>query len=552
MTNLQSQAAQRQLQTNPAARNGRNAAPTDTVGNVLELGSLALGLPLEFLPERTGTHPRPRRSAAAFAEEVPVIGASGETLGQLRAAGIVRRPPFEPAERILFEATAALIAEHLRLRDGISETDHVTLLPNRQKFLRDIERLDAESEERPARLLILVTLADARHFNEILRALGHAFSEDLVRLGAKTVRGLVSPVHTLYHVSVLSLAFIVDRPVDDSVPPVVLDIVKRFTDPLVCQQIPVAIRAGVGITPLLPGRSGGAEALRLALTAAQDSRHFVEGYARYDRSSDERHRRAFMLLADLRSALSEGRELSMNYQPRLDMRAERYAGAESLLRWTHPTFGPVAPGEFIPLAETTALMTPLTRWVLDAVVRQGRAWQAAGLDLKLSANVSPANLREPGFVEDLIRLLRDNGIRPDRFELEFTESAIVTDEKRLFGELQRLRDAGVDVAIDDFGSGYSNMSYLTRLPANVVKIDRSFVQSLSSDAKNRILVKAMLDIGHSLGLRVVTEGIETAADLELIRSWGSDEGQGYHLARPMPAETFERWLRAKKPGIGLA
>ncbi|MEJ1937247.1 EAL domain-containing protein, partial [Nostoc sp. NIES-2111] len=248
------------------------------------------------------------------------------------------------------------------LRHAIGRTDHVTFLPNRLAFLDHARTVAAGTP------LVLVTLADARQYNEILRALGHQFADDFVREGMSALAGLLPPGQRLFHVSVLSFAVIPASVTGAE--RLGAAVVQRFSRPLDCEGLPVITKVGVGIAELEPACHSAAETLRAALSAAQHSRSLSRGWAHYDRRSDEAHQRAFGLLQDLRSALETPGELSLAFQPRLAMDTLRCAGAEVLLRWTHPRLGPVSPAAFIPLAEATALMGPLTHWVLDAALRQ--------------------------------------------------------------------------------------------------------------------------------------------------------------------------------------
>jgi EAL domain-containing protein (putative c-di-GMP-specific phosphodiesterase class I)/GGDEF domain-containing protein len=428
------------------------------------------------------------------------------------------------------------------IRIVVGRTDHVTFLPNRLAFL------DHARSRAAGTPLVLVTLADARHYNEILRALGHQFADDFVRAGKSALAELLPPGLQLFHVSVLSFALI--PPSMDEAERLAAAAVQRFSRPLECDGLPVITKAGVGIAELEPARHAAAETLRSALSAAQHSRSLSRGWAHYDRRSDEAHQRAFGLLQDLRSALDTPGELSLAFQPRLAMDTLRCAGAEVLLRWTHPRLGPISPAEFIPLAEATALMGPLTHWVLDAALRQGAEWRRAGRDLKLSVNVSQNNLREPDFVERLARTMARHGADPASLEVELTEGAMASGDAQAVDSLSALRDCGITLAIDDFGTGYSNMQYLTRLPAQVLKLDRSFVQPLGTDERQTRLARSIVSLAHGLGYSVVAEGIETEEARALLARWGCEEGQGYLFSRPLPPKVFAEWLAAVTPKNG--
>tara|TARA_R110002020_G_scaffold134252_40_gene299759 strand:+ start:2031 stop:3389 length:1359 start_codon:yes stop_codon:yes gene_type:complete len=419
--------------------------------------------------------------------------------------------------------------------------DHVTRLPNRLHF---IDHFDSFAQAERPTMLVLITLADAKHYNEILRALGMAFSEDFVRAGADLLAGLLPSETILYHVSVLS--FIVALPVDDpdAFPAVATHIAAAFAGVIEVNAIPIKTQVGVGLLPV-DARRGAAESLRAALVAAQDSRNDLSGIAFYNHKSDAAHLRAFRLLADLPAAMASSDQLSLHYQPRIDLQTGRCGGAEALLRWNHPLLGAISPAEFVPLAEQTALITPLTHWVMDHAMGQNRRFLDAGHPMRVSINASPVNLSEEGFDDALLRSCSQAGLSPHHVELEFTEGTLATNSKRAVQQLGNLRSAGVDVALDDFGSGYSNLSYIAHIPADVLKIDQSFVRPLQAAGDDDFLLCHIISIAQGLGFRVCAEGIETAHAYARLRDLGCEEGQGYFMARPMPADRLLDWLDAR-------
>ena len=429
---------------------------------------------------------------------------------------------------------------HAQASARIARVDHVTGLPTRTQFETDY----AAALEEGNRSLILLTLADARHFNELLRALGHAYSEDFIRAGADRLSGLLPQGTTLYHVSVLSFAFFCRDEAESAVPSPVERIVKAFRSSILCDNIPIDSRAGVGVSSLLREAVPG-ELLRATLTAAQDSRKGFEGWARYDRKADEAHRRAFKILTDLPQALRSKHQLALHYQPRIAMQEGRCTGVEALIRWQHPELGTVPPGEFVSLAETTALITPLTRWVIHDALKTMSGWREKGYELGLSINVSPRNLEEPHFVEFLMAEMSRFDISPGMIELEFTEGALASNPHLMLDQLMRLKRQGLKIAIDDFGSGYSNMSTLGALPARILKIDQSFIRPLEQDRKKQLLVQSIISLAHTLDYSVVAEGIETRGAYRMLCDWDCDEGQGYLMSRPLPLAAFEQWFEAR-------
>ena len=508
-------------------------ADADDGERLLRLGRLALGCPLAFLTDQ----PDPGASDNGLWADRVVTGGKGAE-GVLRALYGQGTRQFDSA---VFDDIHALFAAWANGADAQTRVDSVSGLATRPRFINDIEALSKESQT--GLTMVLVTLADARHFNEILRALGHAYSEDFIRAGAERVVNVVAGAARVYHVSVLSFAFFTPSSTAGEPPAVVERLVNAFRSELLCRDIPLATRAGVGIASLQSGDA--AETMRHAVAAAQDSRQRVDGWSFFDPATDQAHRRAFSLLDDLRHALQARDQLSLNFQPRIDFATGRACGAEALLRWTHPTLGFVSPAEFVPLAEATALIRPLTSWVLDAAIAQSANWRAQGIPLRLSANVSVNNLREADFVEMLDRRLRAAGVHPSDFEIEFTEGAFAAEDKLLQTQVARLHDLGVHIAIDDFGTGYSNMNYLTRIPAHYIKIDQSFIRPLESDVRLGHVVQTIIAMAHGLGFKVVAEGIETEAIFNKMSAWGCHEGQGYFMSRPLGRDAFAAWWRAQ-------
>jgi EAL domain-containing protein (putative c-di-GMP-specific phosphodiesterase class I)/GGDEF domain-containing protein len=415
------------------------------------------------------------------------------------------------------------------------QVDPVTGLPNRQKFVQDFFGYVTESGS-----LVMVTVADAKHFNEILRALGHEWSDEFVCEGAARVRAAIPKGATLYHVSVLSFAFLYHGPIAK----IAAAIQAKFNTPIYCQDIPVVPRLGIGAISC--ASLNVSEALRAGLVAAQESRSIPQGWAIYDPSKDNASRRGFVILSQLSSALASGDQLHLVYQPKIDFASGRLAGAEALLRWNHPSLGHISPAEFIPLAETTDHVHRLTDWVLNAALAQSAEWRTGGLEIPISINVSPLNLSQRGFAAGFIALLEKRAINPADVELEFTEGVLATNNDTVVAELAELRAKNINIALDDFGTGFSNLGYISRLPANILKIDRSLVLPIAADRRSALVVQSLIALAHQLDYRVVAEGIETAAIYAALKSWDCDDAQGYFISRPLTAPDFAKFAT---PGL---
>jgi EAL domain-containing protein (putative c-di-GMP-specific phosphodiesterase class I) len=247
------------------------------------------------------------------------------------------------------------------------------------------------------------------------------------------------------------------------------------------------------------------------------------------------------LESDLRGALAAG-QLLVQYQPVVNLLTGQISGAEALLRWTHPTRGPVAPMTFIPVAEDAGLIGPIGQFVLAQACRQTAVWNDAGYRLRVAVNVSGLQLHDPGFVGQVAAELHDAGVDPSQLCLELTESTLMDDAMRASDVLAELKDVGVELSVDDFGTGYSSLAYLKRFPVDELKVDRSFISNLGTEGQDQTLVAAMVAMGHALGLHVVAEGVETHAQMATLLTLGCRTAQGYLFARPLPPDEITTLL----------
>lgn len=254
-----------------------------------------------------------------------------------------------------------------------------------------------------------------------------------------------------------------------------------------------------------------------------------------------------ILATDLRRALSQTSELQLYYQPQVALDSGKIVGAEALVRWFHPKRGLIAPTEFIPIAEATALITPLEEWILTDACQQASRWHRQGFtQLRMSVNLSGQQFYQPGLDAKVTRILQTTGFSPQHLELEITESVITPNEGSVVSTLACLRASGIQIAIDDFGTGYSSLSYLRQFPFDTLKIDRCFIHNLDQDLRNQIITSTITQMAHHLGLKVIAEGIETQAELDFLAQHQCDEIQGYWFSRPLPASEFEQLLISGK------
>jgi EAL domain-containing protein (putative c-di-GMP-specific phosphodiesterase class I)/GGDEF domain-containing protein len=434
-----------------------------------------------------------------------------------------------------------MVMDQIELQHAFGRIDPVSGLPNRNQFLEDLADLGRDSPGQ-RRLAVLVDLARSEQLSSGLRVMGAGYLDDIVRTAAAKLKTVLGPKRTAYHVAATQFAFLAEAGVDEALYPLQLE----ETLSSVARQTAArfVMTSVVGVAPLVAGETNPDSILRTAHCAAQDARAAARSVGVYSAEIDTAHRRRFRLLSDFPEALESHAQLSLAFQPRIDLRSNACLAAEALLRWDHPDLGPVSPAEFIPIIEQTSLAGAVTDWVLDAALHQLRIWRSQGVELELAINISAANLDEPGFAAKVQLYLLKHAIRPEWLELEVTESAMMQDVERALAQIEALVEAGIRIAIDDFGTGYSSLSYLQRLPARVLKIDRSFVSGMGERPREEALVASMLSLAHDLGYRVVAEGIETPEAMATLRAMGCDEGQGYFIARPMSAADFENWYDA--------
>jgi EAL domain-containing protein (putative c-di-GMP-specific phosphodiesterase class I) len=251
------------------------------------------------------------------------------------------------------------------------------------------------------------------------------------------------------------------------------------------------------------------------------------------------------MMGELRSGLDRG-EFRLYYQPKIDIATEKVTAAEALIRWIHPVRGFMPPDSFIPLAEQTGNIQKLTSWALDTAISQVAVWKKQGIDIKVAINLSARDLSNRHLPNEVETLMAKHGATINQLILEITESAVMEDPKQTMEVLSALNKMGATLSIDDYGTGYSSMSYLKSLPVQEIKIDKSFVMKLASNNGDEILVKSTIDLGHNLGLKVTAEGVEDRASLDILKSYGCETGQGYHISKPVPAPDFEKFYRTSR------
>ncbi|MFC3381136.1 putative bifunctional diguanylate cyclase/phosphodiesterase [Couchioplanes azureus] len=453
-------------------------------------------------------------------------------------------PTFSGEHLRLLQALAAHAAVALtniglvdRLRHS-SLHDALTGLPNRRMLLTDLR--DA-IESGIGSGIVGVLLLDIDRFKEINDALGHDVGDDLLRQVSQRLQAAFADRGTVARLGGDEFAVVIDR--CDS-PQDALDAAEELRR-IVEQPVPVGdmtltTQASVGVSYAPDHGIEPDRLLQRADVAMYAAKHARAGVRAYQAQDDLNTPRRLTLMAELRSAIEIG-ALTVAYQPKIDPEDGRVLGAEALARWLRPD-GPVPPDEFIPLAERAGLIPALTRFILDTALAACADWRRGGRDLSVAVNLSPQILTEPGLADDVSDALRRYGLPPSALTLEITENGVMEDPARSVRTLELLHALGVKLSIDDFGTGHSSLGRLAELPIHEMKIDKSFVRGLTTDQTRRAVTDAALQLGRTLGLIVVAEGVEDESELEYLRVHGCSAIQGYYISRPLPPEEFADWL----------
>jgi diguanylate cyclase (GGDEF)-like protein/PAS domain S-box-containing protein len=485
------------------------------------------------------------------------VGREGDVIWVDSSASLVHDSDGRPSFAIAMiqditqhkEAEAALLSQ-AALNEHQALHDALTGLANRTLFNDRIGHAVNPRRRTDARCAVAVVDLDG--FKEINDSLGHAAGDELL---VELSRRLESALRTSDTVARLGgdefgilLAEIRSR--ED-----VLHAVERMRvaieEPVALQGLSLSLEASIGIA-LYPDDGEDAESLlRCADAAMYHAKDEKSGSAFYDASRIRHGTPRVTLMGELRRALDR-HELVLYYQPKAVLLDGEVHSVEALLRWQHPDRGLVGPDEFIPMAQQTGLIKPLTLYVIDAALRQCQAWLTDGLRLAIAVNLSARNLVDGDFPDQVTGMLERWEIEPDLLEFEITESAMLTDPGRTRLILERLSSMGIRLSIDDFGTGYSSLAYLKRLPVNEIKVDRSFVMNMDEDEDDATIVRSTIDLGRNLGLDVVAEGVESEQVWERLRTLGCTAAQGYYLSRPVPASELQAWLEQRRVAIAGA
>jgi EAL domain-containing protein (putative c-di-GMP-specific phosphodiesterase class I)/GGDEF domain-containing protein len=468
----------------------------------------------------------------------PLTTNDGHCLGAMCVLGAEPRDT-TPEELTALCDLAGMVMAQIELQHALGRVDAVSGMPNRHQFIEDFHDLQLDAAQGEQRLAVLINVATPEQLARAARAMKSSYLDELMTDSARWLRAEIGPGHRIYHVA--SAQFILLSPAGEALEVWLPEVERKMQEALSIARTRYVATPSVGVVPFDVGRDEALSVLRKACSAAHDAIHSATHVAVYSQVEDALYQRRFGLLNDFSVALESTDQLRLVFQPRVDVASGKCLGAEALLRWNHPTLGPIGPAEFIPIIERSGLAQKTTAWVLDEALRHQRQGREAGLLLQVSVNVSAANLVEPDFAASVAASLALHHVPAASLELEITESAVMEQPVKSGATLTAIAALGVGLAIDDFGTGYSSLAYLQMMPADVVKIDQSFIRDLASDTRQQALVTAMITLSQDLGHRVVAEGVESRAVLDFLRRAGCEEAQGYLFAAPLEAEVFSAY-----------
>ena len=450
----------------------------------------------------------------------------------------------ESRQRRIMEETQArlkLQEAHVKELERLALYDALTGLPNR-RFLNDrLSQLisDLQVQEHPYVLLLL----DLDRMREINDTLGHDIGDQVLKEVAARLQGGMTDADTIACLGGNEFAVLLPAPPTELKDEPVEKLKALFKTSLEVDGIALAVAATIGVVRFPEHGQDASTLIRRADVAMRQAKRLNKGCEVYDSSYDPYSVRRLSLVEELSKAIKGG-DLELHYQPQMDVKSGRLIGVEALCRWHHPKYGPIGPDEFIPLAERTGLIRPLTLWVFSEVVRQCEAWDREGFDIKISMNISAHNLVDSSLVSEISKALEQSQLAPEKLMLEVTESVFMLDPEGSLSILNEIKALGLELSIDDFGTGYSSLTYLRQMPVHELKIDRSFVRDMVENDSDATIVSSTIALAHSLGLKVVAEGVEDQAAWNSLNELGCDVIQGYFVSVPLPADELSAWVKA--------
>lgn len=501
---------------------------------------------------------------------VNVLG--GALLLALLGAWLLARSVTKPVRMLLEQASAIeagdytepiaarergelgeLVEKFNRMQDAIARReasirhharhDSLTGLPNRNH----LEQLIRDSLRRPrsSKLRLVVMVISLDRFKDINDTLGYEPGDRLLCEVAQRLRELAGDENVVARIGGDEFGVLLYNVKLRNIPEQIARFASAFASPFQADGLILHLSARIGLASHPDHGPDAATLLRHADMAKWNAKQKRRPYAIFDGTQDPFSRLRLSLLGELQQAIAHG-DLVLHYQPKVALSSSTLHGAEALVRWHHPVYGIVPPEEFIPMLEHTGNITLVTSWAMQEACEQALAWQQAGMPLRIAVNTSAYDLRNPQFVDSIEQILKTSLIDPGLIGLEITESAIMEDVDQAVTAFEYFRGLGLTLSIDDYGTGYSSMAQLKRLPLDELKIDRSFVMGLDRNDDDETIVRSTIELGHNMGLKVVGEGVESRAGLNVLRKLRCDVAQGFFISRSLAADDFSGWWQASR------
>ena len=418
--------------------------------------------------------------------------------------------------------------------------DSLTGFPNRRAFRKLLESQLGQLEP------LSVAIIDVRRFRDLNASVGYHIGDQVLRALAARLQTLVGDANWCARIG--ADQFAIGMPFSDvTVSERLLQLAAEWRQGISVERMPLSVEMRFGVAEWRHHVSAD-DLLRQAGVALVEAKSGNSLAVVFQPSHDVEHRRRVTLVAELRRAIAND-HLSLVYQPLVQMKNREAVMFEALVRWNHASLGEISPAEFVPLAERASMVADLSRWVMSATIRQLAQWRRQGLNIDLAVNLSATDITDIGLPMRVLSLLQQHGVPASQLILEVTESTIMSEPALAAEVMQKLRNAGVRFAVDDFGTGHSSLAQLHSLPVDELKIDRAFVMNLDRNANNQAIVRATTELGHSLGLRVVAEGVETPEVWSILLRLGCDIAQGYFISRPMDPEAVAGWMQSQQTSL---
>jgi diguanylate cyclase (GGDEF)-like protein len=432
--------------------------------------------------------------------------------------------------------------------ENMAFTDTLTGMANRALFYNRLEQAVLNMQRYKSQFAVF--MMDLDRFKNINDTLGHHFGDQILQEVAQRLQGVLRKSDTVARLGGDEFAALLPSvEYEDGITIVAEKIVEVMSKPIVIEGHSLTIGVSIGVVHCPRDGDNPNLLMRRADVAMYKAKRQSKGYLFYEQSMDSHSLFELTMEAELRKAVEAG-SFELHYQPKIDIQSKRILGVEALIRWIHPEHGFIAPDQFIPLAEQSGLIHPITEWVLNTALAQANKWQRQGMDIGVAVNLSAYSLNDATLLDMVATALAVSDVPARLLTLELTESAIMSDASCALDILTRLDAMGVRLSVDDFGTGYSSLAYLKRLPVDEIKIDKSFVMDMMEDANDAVIVRSTIDLAHNMGMKVVAEGIENSEIWDRLSELHCNMGQGFYMCRPCQAKDLAQWLEESPWGLG--